>query len=504
MNYVIFVTMFLTACIAAQLTINIFYNRKKIYLKGFSGLILSVFVYSLFYSFELISSNLNYMKMFAAIQYIGILSIPAFWVIMALEYTNKSKYINAKLYIIIFWLPIILVILNFTNDYHHLFYKSYSATIKYSLYIANITPGIGYIIANLYINLMCLLGTILYIEFFIKNNIYKKRTFTIMLPLFIPWIAHWIYLSGILPTKIDIIPPFMAVGCLVYARELFKNDTFETAVIARHIIFDNIREIVLVLDMNNRIIDVNKTATQFFNKKVNNITGQELGEVFENSKVIIKYLKDNKEKTFNFEIKSWGKSYYFTGEITFINNDGKVIILRDSTEQTLMIKKLRQYATMDTLTGVYNRNYFYSVANEKIIHCIKNNTPISLIMFDLDKFKNINDTYGHFAGDLVLKNVVTICKDCLKKDYIIGRYGGEEFLIILENLKEEQVLEITEKIRVKIMNFNTIYKNKVIKVTCSFGIFSSARLVNLDDMIRNADEALYKSKNEGRNQVNVY
>lgn len=102
LNYVIFLIMFLTAFIAAQLAIYIFYNRKKIYLKGFLGLILSVFTYSLFYSFELISPDLNYMKLLAAVQYIGILSIPAFWVIMALEYTNKSKYVNVKLYIIIF------------------------------------------------------------------------------------------------------------------------------------------------------------------------------------------------------------------------------------------------------------------------------------------------------------------------------------------------------------------------------------------------------------------
>lgn len=503
MNYVVFLIMLLTAFIAGQLAIYIFYNRKKIYVKGFLCLILSVFIYSLFYAFELISPDLSYMKLCAAIQYIGILSIPAFWIIMALEYTNKSKYINIKLYISIFCLPVFLVILNFTNGYHHLFYRNYSATIIHSLSIANINPGIGYIISSIYINLMFLLGNILYIEFYKKNNVYKKRSFTIMITSFIPWVGYWIYMSGIISIKIDIVPIFMALLCLFYAKALFKNNIFETVVIARHVIFDNINEIVIVLDMDNKIIDINKKTEHFFNKKASIIIGQDIVKAFEEFTEITKYLKDNKGVTFDFEMKTADKQYYFRGEITFINNDGKVLILKDSTEEILMIKKLQYYATMDILTEVYNRYYFYSIANEKILYSIKNNQPISLVMVDLDKFKNINDTYGHSAGDMILKNVIKICKACLGENHTIGRYGGEEFIIILEKLEEEKVVEIVEKIRVEIMNFNNLYEDNVIKVTCSFGVFTSKGLMDLDEMVRNADEALYKSKNEGRNRISI-
>lgn len=129
--------------------------------------------------------------------------------------------------------------------------------------------------------------------------------------------------------------------------------------------------------------------------------------------------------------------------------NGKVVILKDNTEQILMIKKL------------------------------------------------------HSAGDLVLKNVTAIFKACLGEDYTIGRYGGEEFIIILEKLEEEKTVQIVEKVRVEIMNFNTISEDKIIKVTCSFGVFISAGSTNLDAMIRNADLALYKSKNKGRNRTNI-
>ncbi|WHH60373.1 histidine kinase N-terminal 7TM domain-containing protein [Petroclostridium sp. X23] len=507
MNYLVVLMMFLTSLIAVQLAIYIFYNRRKIYLKGFLGLILSVFIYSLFYSFELIAPNLSFMKLFAAIQYIGILSIPAFWVIMALEYTNKSRYLSRKLYIGIFTVPVFLIILNFTNESHHLFYKNYSASIIYSMAIADIKPGIGYITAAVYVNICFVIGNILYVQYFIKGStLFKKRSFIIVATSLIPFVGYWIYMSGFIPVKIDIVPVFMEVLCLFYTYALFKSNIFETAAIARHIIFDNITEVIIVLDMDNKLIDINKKAEQLFSKKASHIIGQDIYEVFTLFKEIRKYIEGNREVTFDFKIEITQKVYYFKGDITYIDNNGnkgKIIVLSDNTEQVLMIKKLQYYGAMDILTEVYNRNYLYSIANDKILHCVKNNQSLSLIMLDLDRFKNINDTYGHIAGDVVLKNVIATCKSYLGERYIIGRYGGEEFLIILENLEEEKVLEIAEGLRVKIMNLHIVYEDKTIKVTSSFGVFTSKGLTDFDYMVRNVDEALYKAKSAGRNQIGI-
>lgn len=131
------------------------------------------------------------MKLFTGIEYIGIASIPAFWVIMALEYTNKSRYITKKLYMLLFSLPMVLVALNITNDYHHLFYKSYTVVIADNLYIANLKPGIVYVICVIFVNVCFIVGNSLYLIFYRKeNSLYKKRSFKIMLTSFIPWIGY--------------------------------------------------------------------------------------------------------------------------------------------------------------------------------------------------------------------------------------------------------------------------------------------------------------------------
>lgn len=504
LSYIVFLIMFLTAFISAQLSIYLFLNQEKIHLRGFLGLISSVFIYSLFYSFEIISPNLRDMKLFTSIEYIGILSIPVFWIIMALEYTNKSKYINRSLYTGMFFLPVILVILNFTNDYHHLFYRNYTVDIVNYLSIANLEPGIGYIIGIIHVNVCFLIGNILYVKFYIKeNSVYKKRSFIIMITSFIPWVGYWIYMFRILPIKIDIVPIFMGTVCLFYTYALFKSNIFETATIARHVVFDNITEAILVLDMDNKIIDMNKKAEQIFNIKSKLVVGQDIETQFRNYEQITKQIYKNKDSKFDCKIEIMDKPYYFKGEIISINNNGnkgKIVSLRDNTEQIMMIKKLQYYGTTDVLTGVYNRNHFYNIANEKI-QCCSNNKYISLLMMDIDKFKDINDTYGHPIGDIVLKRVIDVCTQLLGQKYCIGRYGGEEFLILLDNANAETALEIGEKIREQIQNLEILHDNKHIKITSSFGIFSSIKERNLEYMIKVADKALYEAKNLGRNRV---
>lgn len=497
MNYLIFLIIFLTAFVAAQLLIYLFYNRKKIcYCKGFLGLVISVFIYSLFYSFELISFNLSFMKCFTAIQYIGILSIPIFWSIMALDYTDSGRYITRSFYIGVFFIPICLVILNFTNDYHHFFYESYSYNVINFLSLVDIKPGIGYKISLIYISICVFIGSVLHTRNFIKKE-------SIILPIsLIPGLVYGMYMFRIISTKIDITPIIMGGVCLIYAYALIKSETSETLITAKHIAFDNIKESIIVLSMNNKIVNVNRRAAELFDNKSTSIVGEDICEIFKNHKEFIKHINDNKEKTFDFEIKE--ESCYFKCKINIINrrkNKFKIIILSDNTEQNLLIRKLSYYATKDSLTRVYNRNYFFKVANDKIQNSVKSGKYISLLMMDLDKFKNINDTYGHAVGDIVIKKVTDICREVLNKNYCIGRYGGEEFAILLDNVNNKKALEIGEKIRHQIEKTQIFQDGKNIKITVSIGIFTSLREDSLENMIKFADEALYKAKNSGRNRV---
>ena len=155
-------------------------------------------------------------------------------------------------------------------------------------------------------------------------------------------------------------------------------------------------------------------------------------------------------------------------------------------------KELERRAYFDALTKVYNRYGFNKHLNEL------SNKKFSLIFCDIDHFKKINDTYGHDIGDLVLKKVASILKENLRKNDIIGRWGGEEFLILLPDTELEDAKQVAEKLRkiIEKENFNIPQK-----ITCSFGIAEHKENQDIESTIKKADELLYKAKNGGRNKV---
>ena len=135
--------------------------------------------------------------------------------------------------------------------------------------------------------------------------------------------------------------------------------------------------------------------------------------------------------------------------------------------------------------------------NEEILKAKRYNTPLSIIYFDIDHFKQINDTYGHKKGDFILKEVSKIILQNIRKTDIFGRWGGEEFIIILPFTDLENALILAEKLRKKIEEHDF----DGINITISFGVTELKIDDNADTLINRADEALYKAKNKGRNRV---
>ncbi len=158
-------------------------------------------------------------------------------------------------------------------------------------------------------------------------------------------------------------------------------------------------------------------------------------------------------------------------------------------------KKLYKLANFDTLTNVYNRRYLFRTLEKKIGNCNEN---LIIALFDLDDFKSINDKFGHHIGDLVLKNITKIVKNNLVLNEILGRYGGEEFLIIFSSTSFENSLAITEKIRESIENIE--WEIPLLKVTASFGV-AKYKCGSLEKLIQEADVSLYEAKNRGKNRI---
>ena len=169
-----------------------------------------------------------------------------------------------------------------------------------------------------------------------------------------------------------------------------------------------------------------------------------------------------------------------------------------------MFRHIKEGAITDALTKIYNRHYLYEIADGMLAEAKHSNSPLSLAIFDIDFFKKINDSYGHFAGDKVLKSFATILKNRVRESDIVIRYGGEEFIVILRNADKKRAYKVVEAIRQEIKNTSIVLDDdKTIKISVSAGIAEYNGNEKLDKLINRADELLYSAKENGRDRIEV-
>lgn len=300
-------------------------------------------------------------------------------------------------------------------------------------------------------------------------------------------------------------------------------------------IFSKIKLVLLIIDSDNNIIYYNKYFLKLLDLdkiiKKNNLEN----EIVKKLKLIDAINKKDKDlnlynifsndKNYNNHIleiklgkKFEKKLFFIINKIKFDYDSSiyKLILLNDITviktnEKFLqdkikdLNKKLKYaeiLASIDPLTKIYNRYKFYEECNKLINLYNRYGTIFSIIMFDIDNFKKINDNFGHITGDNVLKTISTVVSYTIRNTDIFFRWGGDEFIILLPNTNLEGAYISAEKIREVLENtdFNS-EKEHVGKVTCSFGVSTIEKEVDCDELTKKIDSAMYKAKNSGKNRV---
>jgi two-component system cell cycle response regulator len=178
--------------------------------------------------------------------------------------------------------------------------------------------------------------------------------------------------------------------------------------------------------------------------------------------------------------------------------------IQDALEEQYQ-RSIYESATRDGLTRVYNKKYFLETVRKEFSYCLRHRVPLSLVLFDVDHFKKINDAYGHPAGDYVLTRIAQRVSDTVRTEDLLARYGGEEFALMLRESAEDQALACAERCRYAVDKADFVFGGTPIKVTISLGV---ATLLDSDfsqpeDLIAAADKYLYRAKRAGRNRVDA-
>jgi len=276
-------------------------------------------------------------------------------------------------------------------------------------------------------------------------------------------------------------------------------------------IMDTTTNIVIINDKKN-ILNVNKVFFKYFEryksieefKKENdcicNFFVEEKGYIQKefNGTHWVDYLIENNSKNHKVKINIFSKEYYFSLSASMISKELKhySIVFTDITEQENNRHKLEQMSITDSLTGIGNRRYYHKKILSETIRATRYKHSLSLVMFDIDFFKQVNDNHGHAVGDEVLIEYSKLILSLLRKGDIFCRIGGEEFMVILPHATKDEAKKLAEKLRDKVESYK-----KVIPITMSFGVVEYIKDEDLDALYKRVDDNLYKAKNSGRNIV---
>ena len=276
-------------------------------------------------------------------------------------------------------------------------------------------------------------------------------------------------------------------------------------------IIQNAPFIVLGLGENSKILLFNNFAERLTGYKKEEVIGKRWIDIF-----IPEELREKLYSVWNKVVESRAEFHEYENPIvtkdgerrlikwrnTVITEEGRFLMVlsigEDITERRKFEKELYHLSITDPLTGAYNRRYFLERLEEEVERVKRGGTPFSLIMMDLDHFKEVNDTYGHKTGDEVLRLLVNAVRDRLRKIDLFARWGGEEFLILLPNTPLENAKHLAMKIKEKIEELSCPMN---VKITASFGVTEYRKGDTPDSLISRADELMYRAKRLGRNRV---
>ena len=217
----------------------------------------------------------------------------------------------------------------------------------------------------------------------------------------------------------------------------------------------------------------------------------------------------NKHEKFemDYRLKRYDGQYRWINDrgVPFNDTDGNFVgfigSCMDITDK-IEGQNLRYQAQNDILCHTYNRQYSYQLLDEVFKQSREQNLPFTVLMIDIDEFKSINDRYGHAAGDKVLTSAAEVLRNNIRVSDILGRYGGDEFIIGLVHSKQKESLEVAGRICTDIAASDIDYSDtSKIKISVSIGVKSLTDEQTLDELINNADKKLYEAKKEGRNLV---
>ncbi|WP_206457787.1 GGDEF domain-containing response regulator [Anaerovorax sp. IOR16] len=254
--------------------------------------------------------------------------------------------------------------------------------------------------------------------------------------------------------------------------------------------------------LNSKVLEIMGSSNILATRMINLFTDPILVESGL-SQILLDCIEKNQSAVQEVSYKTkWGKQVWLRAHIKILGDEdcltGIQIIIDEITKQKQLEEKLHHLSVTDELTGAYNRRYMKEKIEVEIHRSLRSGDVFSIVMFDIDHFKKINDSFGHNVGDLILGAIVKEIKDTLNEQDVFARWGGEEFIILYPDTTVETAIQIAEELRNKLSSLRMPW---IGSMTASFGVTRFYPDDSIDSLVKRADLMMYQAKNDGRNCV---
>ena len=389
---------------------------------------------------------------------------------------------------------------------HHLIFTGFGVKVLSSGFLVLTDYGRWYHIHGFYSYLLILIAIILLLDWLRKANSASRGQAVILLLGMIPPIAfNIIYTSEISTMVIDPTPLAFSISGFILLWGFYRYGLLDMVPIAREIIIESIHDGVIVIDKHELILDINPAAAKLFEQKPGDLIG----------KKIMSMINRNKTRLINEPNGNGGNSLLrlntdegvvdYEVRISPINDksgilEGQVILLSDITKQRHLEEELRQLSSMDHLTGLLNRRFFFNEMEKQIELAHRYHFMLSVCMLDLDRFKELNDRFGHQVGDEALALAAETIQKTVRKTDCVARYGGDELALLLVHTGERGAMALCQRVNKAV---GEIVIQKVFPMGVSIGVTCLTKQDSAtgETMIGRADRALYQAKAEGRGGI---
>lgn len=435
--------------------------------------------------------------------YWGAVVIPPALLTFAMQLCRIDEWLKLPFLLGLCVEPILVLALLFTDPWHGLFFAG-QQTQNISM-IQNGGPVFWLNIVYSY-SLVLISVVILVRRFLQTSEIYKRQIGVILMGVGIPWLANIILISGFsLFPNADTTPITFTIAGLAFTYALIHYHLLDILPIARDVLIESMSDGLVVLDTQNRIVDINPVAEQALGPTNTSLIGQRSEDAFSAWPDLVHTFNDVKDIRTEVTLGDPPQSYLdlkisplYDRRNNFL---GRLVVWRDITPLKNAQAELQEQAIRDPLTGLYNRRYLNDSLTRELARARRGDYPVTLAMIDIDYFKKLNDTFGHTVGDAVLLSLAKQLLEQTRVSDTVCRYGGEEFLILLPDVTAKIAQKIAERWRRTFQDAHVVHAGQVINATLSGGIADFPACGNTaEELIIAADKALYQAKAMGRNR----